>query len=153
MNKLRLAPKFLMLLFILLIVAGCDDKHEEMPAVVPPTQLKVAQAKPKVVPTKPAVKPVSKIKVTFIELGSIKCAPCRMMQPIIDEIAKEYEGQVQVVYHDVWTDAGQPFAKKYRVQAIPTQIFLDKNGEEFYRHVGFFPKDELIKVLRLKGVE
>ena len=92
-------------------------------------------------------------KVTFIELGSVKCIPCKMMQPIMKEIEKEYENQVKVVFHDVWTPEGKPYATKYKIQAIPTQVFLDANGNEYYRHTGFFPKEELVNVLKKKGVK
>ena len=101
---------------------------------------------------KPA-KPKPAVKVTFIELGSVKCMPCRMMKPIIEEIKKEYKDQVKVVIYDVWTQEGRPYGEKYRVRAIPTQVFLDAKGEEYFRHVGFFPKEELVKVLKLKGVK
>lgn len=94
----------------------------------------------------------SEIKVTFIELGSVNCIPCRMMQPIMKEIEKEYKNQVKVVFYDVWTPEGQPYAVKYRIRVIPTQVFLDKDGKEYFRHEGFFPKDELVKVLKKKGV-
>ena len=91
--------------------------------------------------------------VTFIELGSDKCIPCKMMQPIIEEIKEEYKGRVEVVFHDVWTAQGKPYAEKYGIRAIPTQIFLDQNGEEFFRHTGFFPKEELVEVLKKQGVK
>lgn len=94
----------------------------------------------------------NEIKVTFIELGSVKCIPCKMMQPIMDEVEEEYGDQVKVVFHDVWTEAGKPYAAQYNIQAIPTQVFLDTNGNEYYRHTGFFPKEELVKVLKQKGV-
>ena len=92
-------------------------------------------------------------KVTFVELGSVRCIPCKMMQPIMEAIEKDYAGQVKVVFHDVWTDEGQPYARKYGIRLIPTQIFLDQDGNEYFRHEGYFPKDELIKVLQKKGVQ
>ena len=95
----------------------------------------------------------SKIKVTFIELGSVKCIPCKMMQPIMKEIEGEYKGQVKVVFYDVWTSEGKPYARKYGIRVIPTQVFLDKDGNEYFRHEGFFPKDELVKVLKRQGVK
>ena len=95
----------------------------------------------------------TKSKVTFIELGSVNCIPCKMMQPIMAEIEKEYAGQVKVVFHDVWTPEGRPYAEKYGIQAIPTQVFLDSEGKEYYRHAGFFPKNELVEVLKQKGVK
>ena len=48
--------------------------------------------------------------VTFVELGSVRCIPCKMMQPIMKDIEKDYAGQVKVVFHDVWTPEGEPFA-------------------------------------------
>ncbi|MCK4966132.1 thioredoxin family protein [bacterium] len=94
-----------------------------------------------------------KIKVTFIELGSVNCIPCKMMQPIIKEIEEEYKEQVKVIFYDVWTPEGRPYAEKYKIRVIPTQVFLDKNGKEFFRHEGFFPKKEIIKILKEKKVE
>jgi thioredoxin 1 len=93
-----------------------------------------------------------KYKVTFIELGSLRCIPCQKMQPVMKAIEQKYGTQVKVVFHDVWTEAGAPFATKYGIESIPTQVFLDENGKEFFRHEGFFPEEELVKVLKQKGV-
>lgn len=91
--------------------------------------------------------------VTFIELGSVRCIPCQKMQPVMKSVEEKYGKQVKVVFYDVWTDAGAPFATKYGIEAIPTQVFLDQNGKEFFRHEGFFPEEELVKVLQTKGVK
>lgn len=93
------------------------------------------------------------IKVTFVELGSVKCIPCKQMQPIMKEIGEEYKGQVKVVFYDVWTAEGKPYIKEFGIIAIPTQVFLDKNGKEYFRHQGFFAKDELVEVLKMQGVK
>jgi thioredoxin 1 len=90
---------------------------------------------------------------TFIELGSVRCIPCKMMQPIMKDIEKEFAGQVKVVFYDVWTPEGEPFAQTYKIRVIPTQVFLDKDGKEYFRHEGFFPKEDLIKILKQKGVK
>jgi len=92
------------------------------------------------------------IKVTFVELGSVGCIPCDKMQPIMKEIEEEYKGQVKVIFHDVKTAEGNPYIKEFGIRAIPTQVFLDKDGNEYFRHLGFFAKDELIKVLKMQGV-
>jgi thioredoxin 1 len=92
------------------------------------------------------------IKVTFVELGSVNCIPCKKMMPIMKQIEEEYGDQVEVVFHDVWTAEGKPYARKYRISMIPTQIFLDEKGNEYFRHIGFFPKDELVKALAKGGV-
>jgi len=97
-----------------------------------------------------AAKPVERPKVTFIELGSDRCVPCKMMQPIIEEIKQEYAGDVQVLFYDVWTEDGRPYGELFKIRAIPTQIFLDADGEEYFRHEGFFPREELEKILQMK---
>jgi thioredoxin 1 len=114
---------------------------------------KKAVSKKQEIKKEPLAQKKSAIKVTFIELGSVNCIPCRMMQPIMEDIKKEYKEQVEVVFYDVWTEAGRPLGEKYKIRAIPTQVFLDKNGTEYFRHVGFFPKEELVKVLKQQGVK
>ncbi len=92
----------------------------------------------------------SKHKVTLIELGADKCIPCKAMQPVMHEIAQEYKGTIQVVFYDVWKTP--KYAKDYGIQMIPTQVFVDKNGEEIFRHVGFYPKEDIIKMLKEKHI-
>ena len=94
----------------------------------------------------------SKAKVTFIELGSVNCMPCKMMKPVMEKVEENYKN-VEVVFYDVWTDEGRPYGEKYGVKVIPTQIFLDENGEEYYRHEGYFDYEALSKILVQKGGE
>ena len=89
-------------------------------------------------------------EITFIELGSVKCIPCRMMQPVMAEIEKEYPKDVKVVFYDVWTKEGEKYAQIHKVKLIPTQVFLDKDGKEFFRHQGFFSKEEIVKLINKK---
>ncbi len=91
-------------------------------------------------------------KVTFIELGSVRCIPCQKMQPIMESLEKRYGEQIEIVFYDVWTPEGKPKATEYKIRAIPTQIFLDKNGKEFHRHEGFYPESEIDKILKEKGL-
>ena len=69
-------------------------------------------------------------EVTFVELGSKRCIPCKMMQPVMESIETAYAGKVKVVFYDVWTEEGRPYGEKYGITAIPTQVFLDKDGNE-----------------------
>ena len=92
-----------------------------------------------------------KPKVTFVELGSVNCIPCKMMQPVMKAIQEEFGSQVKVVFHDVWKDA-EP-GRKYGIKLIPTQVFLDETGAEFFRHEGFFPKEDIEKLLIEKGLK
>ena len=92
-------------------------------------------------------------KVTFIELGSVRCIPCQKMQGVMKSIEKNYGKQVKIIFYDIWTSEGKPFAQQYGIDAIPTQVFLDEKGKEFFRHEGYFPQEELVKVLKTKGVK
>ena len=89
-------------------------------------------------------------QVTFIELGSVKCIPCQKMQKVIKKVEEKYPSQVKTVFHDVWTPDGKEASKAFEFDLIPTQIFLDKNGKEYFRHEGYFEFDELEKVLLQK---
>ena len=90
--------------------------------------------------------------VTFIELGSVNCIPCKMMQPIMRQVEQKYGGKVKILFYDVWTPSGRPYAQKYGIQAIPTQVFLDRNGKEYFRHIGYFPFEEVEQILKKGGV-
>lgn len=92
-------------------------------------------------------------KVTFVELGSVNCIPCKMMQPVMENIEKKYGEQVKVIFYDVWTQEQRPYADKYRIKLIPTQVFIDENGKEFHRHEGFYPEAEIDKILKEKGLK
>lgn len=92
-------------------------------------------------------------KVTFIELGSVNCVPCKMMQPVMKSIEEKYGGQVKVVFYDVWTQEQKKYAQLYKIKLIPTQVFLDENGKEFHRHEGFYPEAEIDKLLKSKGLK
>jgi len=92
----------------------------------------------------------SKYQVTFLELGADRCIPCKKMQPIMKEIAAAFPDRVQVVFYDVWKDPAP--AEKYGIQLIPTQVFLDQKGKEIARHVGLFPKEEILELLKKHGV-
>ena len=91
-------------------------------------------------------------KVTFIELGSINCIPCKQMQPVMKAIEKKYGDQVKVIFYDVWKEDQKKYARQYGIKLIPTQVFLDANGKEFHRHEGFYPEAEIDKILQGKGL-
>jgi thioredoxin 1 len=89
--------------------------------------------------------------VTLVDLGAKKCIPCKMMAPILEELTKEYQGKAAIVFIDVWQHEDQ--REKYRIRAIPTQIFFDNQGNEVLRHVGFMDKKSIVQVLEKLGVK
>lgn len=94
-----------------------------------------------------------KYKVTFVELGSVRCIPCQKMQAVMKSVEAKYGDQVKVIFYDVWTKEGEAYGDQYKIKAIPTQVFLDADSVEYFRHVGFFPEEELLQVLKQKGVK
>jgi thioredoxin 1 len=90
-------------------------------------------------------------KVTFLELGADKCVPCKEMRPVMEGIEQAFGDQVEVIFYDVWDDPAP--ANEYGIQMIPTQIFLDENGEEFHRHTGFYPQADIEALLVERGLE
>jgi len=93
---------------------------------------------------------VSKPQVTFLEFGSTTCIPCKMMEKVMDEIRVDYGDKVEVIFHNVNDEKG--LAGEYGIKMIPTQIFLDAKGKEFHRHIGYYPAEEIAKVLSEKGI-
>jgi thioredoxin 1 len=91
--------------------------------------------------------------ITFVELGSVNCIPCKAMQPIMKSIEQKYGNQVKVVFYDVWKQDQAHFAQVYGIRLIPTQVFLDANGKEIMRHEGFFPEKDIDTFLRSKGLK
>lgn len=80
----------------------------------------------------------------LVDFFAVWCGPCQMQGPIIEELAKEYEGKVKIGKLDV--DAGPETKDKYGVLSIPTLI-LFKNGEEAEKMTGFQSKEALKKKL------
>jgi len=86
----------------------------------------------------------------LLDLGAKKCVPCKMMAPLLEELARDYQGRLDVEFIDVWENPGA--AEQYGIQSIPTQIFYDADGKEFFRHVGFYPKEDILARFKEKGI-
>lgn len=82
--------------------------------------------------------------VVFVDFWAPWCAPCRMLGPIVEELAKDYEGKARIAKLNV--DDNQSSARKYGVMSIPTMIIF-KNGQEVDRLVGVMPKEAIAQRL------
>jgi len=78
----------------------------------------------------------------LIDLGANACIPCKKMKPILDELRVSHAERFEVVFIDVWQDpsAAEPFG----IRLIPTQIFYGPDGEELFRHEGFFSREDIL---------
>lgn len=84
-------------------------------------------------------------KLMMVDFWATWCGPCKMLAPVMEAIAKDYEGK-DVVIGKVDVDEEGSLAQRYGVMSIPTVIFL-KDGEEIDRKVGVMPPDAYLTVL------
>lgn len=84
-------------------------------------------------------------KIVLIDFWASWCGPCRMMSPVVDEIAEEMQEKVKVCKVNI--DEQNKLAVKYNVMSIPTFVVL-KNGNEVGRSVGVQDKEELKNMLK-----
>ena len=89
-------------------------------------------------------------KVVMLELGSVGCIPCEQMKPVMERLKTNYKGQLEVFFVDVRKD--HDTAQRFGVYVIPTQVFLDRNGKEFHRHIGYYGYEEIAPVLKKAGI-
>ena len=88
-------------------------------------------------------------KPVLVDFGANSCMPCRQLRPILKEIEKEQGEKVRILIIDVYKY--QDLAREYRVQLIPTLVFLDKTGKEVFRHVGAWDKESIVGKLKEAG--
>jgi thioredoxin 1 len=84
-------------------------------------------------------------KLTLVDFWADWCGPCRTMGPVVEDLAKEYKGKVNIGKLDV--DNNPNVCQKYGITSIPTILFI-KNGKVVDRTVGVYSKSKLIKKIK-----
>ncbi|HDB6144136.1 TPA: thioredoxin [Staphylococcus aureus] len=82
--------------------------------------------------------------VQLVDFWATWCGPCKMIAPVLEELAADYEGKANILKLDV--DENPSTAAKYEVMSIPTLIVF-KDGQPVDKVVGFQPKENLAEVL------
>ena len=96
-------------------------------------------------------KALSNGRPTIAEFGSGKCVPCKMMKPVLENLAIIFERELNVVIIEVYEQMS--LARGYKIMSIPTQIIFDENGQEITRHIGYWPMEEILAELEQVGVK
>ena len=84
-------------------------------------------------------------KPAMYDFGAKYCVPCKEMQKVVAELKPQYGDQVE--FRMVYSDEEMPMFKKYKIVAIPTQVFFDASGKVVDQHIGALSKEEVIKKL------
>jgi thioredoxin 1 len=88
---------------------------------------------------------VLKSQVPFLlDFSAVWCGPCRVLAPVVEKLADEYQGKARVGKLDI--DDSPAVASKFGIRGVPT-VLVFKDGKESGRHVGVTSKDVLVKML------
>jgi thioredoxin 1 len=87
----------------------------------------------------------------MVDFGADGCRPCDMLKPILESLKTDYDGKANILFVHVRDE--QVLATRYGIDMIPVQIFFDKDGNEVFRHVGFWPKDQIVAKFVEMGVK
>lgn len=88
------------------------------------------------------------LQYTFLEFGATGCISCRKMERVMEDIQTTYKERVKVRFMNVSKKETQEWTKYFGIATIPTQIILDNNGREIFRHTGFISAEDLGAVFK-----
>lgn len=89
-------------------------------------------------------KALQSVQPVLVDFFAEWCGPCKMLGPIVETLAKEYEGKIKIAKLDV--DKSPQTAQKYNVMGVPT-IIIFKKGKEVKRHIGLASKQQLKEII------
>jgi thioredoxin 1 len=83
------------------------------------------------------------------DFGSVNCLPCKTMKEILDPMMVDYKGKVDIRIINVYEDKER--TQQFRIVTIPTQVFIDAEGKELFRHIGVYPRDSIVAKFKVFG--
>ena len=104
------------------------------------------------VPAKSEMRPVQvKPLPKLVDLGAVGCKPCKIMDGVLEELRKEYTGKLAVEFINVRTEEAK--ADAYKINLIPTQVWLDASGKELFRHEGVMSAADIVAKFKELGID
>ena len=100
------------------------------------------------VPVAAVVAPTARPKL--LDLGATTCIPCKAMVPVLDGLRTDFAGKLDVEFIDITRnhEAGEA----WRVEIMPTQVYLSADGRELARHQGFASREDILGQWRQLGI-
>jgi thioredoxin 1 len=157
MKQTQVAALVFVALFLGLVIGMKIGNTQAAPAAATAQTGAVCPTSPPTMDGAPAATDSSPAAVTptglprLVDLGSTTCIPCKELAPILEELKTEYKGEVSVEFIDVTKNVAA--ADEYKINVIPTQIFIDKDGKEVFRHEGFYPKADILAQFEKMGIK
>lgn len=157
--NLKKVLKYFLLFLILSVSASiclnCTNKINNSTKVQPLPNTPVVDQSSKTETEKPATQSLKDHiknlhKPVIVDFGSTGCIPCKMMEPILEDLNLNYSDKFETIFINVSKDIKA--TREFGINVIPTQIFFDEKGEEFYRHIGFFSKEEILNIFKSHGI-
>jgi len=142
----RLATTLQVGLACLLIVAGCGSgksQSADRPATVGVVHGAYQAAAPEIAEYRAKRLPM------MLDFGKGWCNPCKAMAPDLEALHEELSGKVLVRFNNLETE--EELAAQYRIRLMPTQVYLDGEGREVYRHEGYASKADILSDLERLG--
>lgn len=88
-------------------------------------------------------------EITFLEFGAKGCSACKRMETVMSDIRAKFPNRVNVVFVNILLPENQRLMKYFGIAAIPTQVLLNKEGREYFRHTGYYSINDLINSLTI----
>jgi thioredoxin 1 len=158
LNKHKIATVGLLIAAVVVTVEFQKYMQRRVPAcedgvcTIPADRIAAKVTGPQTVPfTPPAQTNTERPLPQLIDFGAGQCAACKMMDVVLDELARDYAGKLTVRYVDIHEQ--EAVTKQHAIRMIPTQVFLDAQGNELFRHEGFISKDDILKKWNELGFE
>jgi thioredoxin len=89
-------------------------------------------------------------KWLIVEFGGERCIPCMHMQPVLQDLRDALD--TKAVIRNFWIQDHPEVARAHQIMVMPTQIIFNQKGEEVFRHMGYFQRDEFHAELRKLGI-
>ncbi len=86
----------------------------------------------------------------LLEFGRGWCIPCKYVKPILADMSRAYAGKAVVTSVDM--DANRKLVRDFRIRMMPTQVFLNADGKEFFRHEGTLERAQIVEIFASMGV-